>query len=230
MAEAAPVGGALDEPRDVGEHELVLVEAHHAEVRLERGEGVVGDLRLRRAHRRDERRLPGVGEPDECGVGEQLDLEAEPPFLAVLALLGETRRPPRVREEARVAAPAPPAVCREEAVTVVHEVGEQFAVAAPHDRAFRDRDHEVVTGCAVTLLPRAVRARRCPAVRVVAEREQRGDVAIGDQVHVPSGATVAAVGTALGCVRLAPERDDAGSSVAAAHVHLDLVDEVARHR
>ena len=101
MAEPAALGRALDQPGDVGEHELVVVEPHDAEVRLERGERVVGDLRLRRAHRRDQRGLPGVREADERGVGEQLHLEAEPVLLAVLALLGEARRAPRVRQEAR---------------------------------------------------------------------------------------------------------------------------------
>ena len=49
VPEAAPLGRALDEAGDVGDHELVVLEAHDAEVRLERGERVVGDLRLRRA-------------------------------------------------------------------------------------------------------------------------------------------------------------------------------------
>ena len=106
VPEAAALGRALDEAGDVGEHELVVVEAHDAEVRLERGERVVGDLGLRRAHRRDQRGLPGVREADERGVGEQLHLEAEPALLAVLALLGEAGRAASVRQEARVAPPA----------------------------------------------------------------------------------------------------------------------------
>ena len=42
-----------------------------------------------------------------------------------------------------------------------------------------------------------------PAVRVVAEREQRRDVAVGLQPDVAAVAAVAAVGTALGDVGLA---------------------------
>ncbi len=67
-------------------------------------------------------------------------------------------------------------------------------------------------------------------MRVVAEGEQRRDVAVGDEHDVAAPAAVAAVGPALGDVRLAPERHRAGAAVAAADVHLDLVDEVARHR
>ena len=88
------------------------LEAHDAEVGLERGERVVGDLGLRRADRGDQRRLARVGEADQRGVGEQLDLEPQPALLAVLALLGEAGRAARVRQEPGVAAPAAPAVRR----------------------------------------------------------------------------------------------------------------------
>ena len=44
MTEPPALGRALDEPRDVGEHELVLAEAHDTEMRFERRERVVGDL------------------------------------------------------------------------------------------------------------------------------------------------------------------------------------------
>ena len=50
--------------------------------------------------------LPAFGNPIERRVGEQLELEPQPLLLAVLALLGEARRPARVRQEARVAASA----------------------------------------------------------------------------------------------------------------------------
>ena len=81
--------------------------------------------------------------------------------------------------------------------------------------------------CAVALVPGAVRARLRLAVRVVAEREQRRDVAVGLQPDVAALAAVAAVGPALGDVRLAPHRDAARAAVAALHVELRLVDEPA---
>ena len=52
-----------------------LSSAHDTEVRLERGERVVGDLRLGRADDADERALADVREPDERDVGHQLQLE-----------------------------------------------------------------------------------------------------------------------------------------------------------
>ena len=92
-----PFARALDEPGDVGDDELgVVAEPHHAEVGLERGERVVGDLGLGRRDAGDQRALADVREADERDVGHQLQLEPQPALLAVLALLGERRRPPPV--------------------------------------------------------------------------------------------------------------------------------------
>ena len=49
VAEARALAGALDQPRDVGDHELAVVGLERPEHRLERRERVGGDLRLRRA-------------------------------------------------------------------------------------------------------------------------------------------------------------------------------------
>ena len=65
-----------------------------------------------------------------------------------------------------------------------------------------------------------------PAVRVVAERQQRGHVVVGDQPDVAALAAVAAVRAAEGHRALAPERHAARAAVAAAHVELALVDEL----
>src|SRR3546814_3599103 len=45
--------------------------ADDAQLRLERGEGISADLRLRIGHAVDEGRLAGVGQADEPRVGEQ---------------------------------------------------------------------------------------------------------------------------------------------------------------
>src|SRR5436189_133371 len=73
VPETLSFSGAFDEPGDVGEHELVLMEAHDAEMRFERGERIVGNLRLRRADARDQRRLARVGKADERGIGKELE-------------------------------------------------------------------------------------------------------------------------------------------------------------
>ena len=139
---------SLDEPGDVGDDELeVVVDPHHAEVRLERRERVVRDLGLRRRDAADERALARVREADERDIGHQLQLEQQPALLAVLALLRERRRPPRVRQEAGVPTSSAAAGGGPPSVTVVHEVGEHRAgVHLLDDRALRNRDGDVAAG------------------------------------------------------------------------------------
>ena len=223
VAEAPALRGRPSmRPGDVGDDELVLVEADDAEVRLERGEGVVGDLRLGRAELAEIRgRLPGVREADEGGVGDELQLEAEPALLAVLALLGEARRPPGVGQEAGVA-PARPGRRGRRGTSRRGGRGRRgpspsrSRTIVPSGTATT----EVDAGAAGALVARAVGAGGGPAVGVVAEGEQRGDVAVGPEPDVAALAAVAAVGAALRDVGLPPERDRAGAAVATAQVDL----------
>ena len=104
MAEAQAAVRAFDEPGHVGDDEAAVVaQADDAEIRRQRGERVVGDLRPRRRDARDQRRLAGVGEANEPDVGEQLQLEPQILVFAGLARLDFARRAVGRRREARVA-------------------------------------------------------------------------------------------------------------------------------
>jgi hypothetical protein len=60
----------------------------------------------------------------------------------------------------------------------------------------------------------------------VLERQERGDVAVGDQPDVAAVAAVTAVGPTLGDVGLAPERDTACAAVTPFDVQVAFVDEL----
>ena len=79
---AGALGRALDQAGDVGEHELAALVADDAELRAERREGIVADLGAGVADRVEEGRLAGVGQADEADVGEQLEAQPHPHFLA----------------------------------------------------------------------------------------------------------------------------------------------------
>ena len=174
--------------------------------------------------------FPAFGKPTSAASASSLTSsrsQSSSPYSPCSAKLG---RAARVRQEARVPSPAAAAVRGEPPVAVVDEVGEELAVACPHDRALGDGDDEVFAARAVLLLAGTVLARRRTSVRMITEGEQRRDVAIGQEVHVATRAAVAAAGAALGRVRLAAERDRARAAIAATHIDLNLVDEVARHK
>ena len=83
MAETLALVRALDQAGHVGHHEAAVVaERDHAQVGHERGEGVVGDLRLGRRDTRNQRRLAHVRVADDAHVGEQLHPQPELEHLA----------------------------------------------------------------------------------------------------------------------------------------------------
>ena len=97
VAQAAALSRTFDETRDVGDDKLRGVEAHDAEVRLERRERIGGHLGLGRRDARDQRALARVRQPDEGDVGHQAQLHVEPALLPRLTLLGKGRYLRKIR-------------------------------------------------------------------------------------------------------------------------------------
>ncbi len=85
------VAGALDQPRDVGHHQLALVGLDRAQHGVDGGERVVGHLRPRGGQAAQERALAGVGQPHQPGVGQQAQAQVELALLAGQAALGHPR-------------------------------------------------------------------------------------------------------------------------------------------
>ena len=72
VADADAFMRAFDQAGNVGDDEFAPVDARDAEAGMQRGEGIVGDLRLGRGDGRQEGRLAGIGQADQAGVGDQL--------------------------------------------------------------------------------------------------------------------------------------------------------------
>ena len=217
VAEAGAAARALDQPGDVGDHELAVVGLERAEHRLERRERIGRDLRLRARDPGEQRRLARVREPDEPDVGEQLELELDRALLPRQAALGQPRGLAHGRLEALVAAAAGAAARDVTSWPGAHEVVAR-AVPALDLRARRHRDHERLAVGAVAQGALAVAAALGAEVRAAAEGLQVAQVVVAAQHDVAAAAAVAAVGAALGHVRLAPE----GQAAVAARAGADL--------
>ena len=91
--EAGPFGRALDQPRDIGDHEAAMPgDADHAEIWVQRGKRVIGHLGARRRHRADESRLAGVGHTEQADIRDDLEFEHELELLALAASAALPRR------------------------------------------------------------------------------------------------------------------------------------------
>jgi hypothetical protein len=106
------------------------------------------------------------------------------------------------------------------------QVGQDRTVVVVEDLgAFGDVDLEVGTGRSVLAVAGSVGAALGPPVRMVAERQEGGDVVVGDEPDIATATAVAAVGAALGDVGLSAHGDGPGAAVTAANVEGDVVDE-----
>ena len=220
VAEPDPLARAFDQAGDVRDRELAAVRRlDRAEHGRERRERVVGDLRRRVREPAQQRRLAGVRQPGHRRVREQLQPQLDLGLLGGLGHLGEARRLPGRRREARVAAAAAAAAGEDDARARTGEVGDQLAFDA--ERLRPDRHGDLDRGAVGAVLPRARPGSPRPALNFVLrpERRQVAQILVRDEHDVAAAAAVAAVGPALRHVLLAPEAQ--ASVAAAARQHLD---------
>ncbi len=233
MAEPVTVVRALDETGNVGHDEAAIVaQAHDAEVWRERREGIVGDLRTRRRDARNQRGLAGVGKADQADIGEELQVQAEAPVFAGQAGLCLARRTIRGAHELRVAHPASPAACDQDAVTLMREIGGRrpgfrLVVADVGDRADWDGNVEICASGARAIRSLAGSAMGRLELGVVAEVDQRVEVGARDEVDGSAVAAVAAIRAAARNELLAAETQCAASAVPGSDLDIYFID---KHR
>jgi hypothetical protein len=229
VSESQALARTFDEPGDVRHHVAVLARLHHAEVRHERGERVVGDLGARRGHTRDERGFPHAGEPDERGVSQELQLERDPALLARFTELRERRGTPGRRDEMSVAASAMSAFGDHRALARVREVGDDASgLVVADDRAERDLEFHVLAHRTVHAAALAVRAARGLEVALELVVDERGGLRVRHEHDSAAPPAVAAVGAALGHVLLTSEGGAPGAAVPRCQMYACLVDEHLR--
>src|ERR1700743_1503887 len=99
---------AFDQAGKVCDYERFLVRflanGNDTDIRLQCGEGILGNLRLSSGDARDQRGLAGIGIADEADIGQQLQLEAEIALFAGTAHLVLARSLVRGRGEVLIAA------------------------------------------------------------------------------------------------------------------------------
>ncbi len=121
----------LDQSRDVGDHERFLIPVlDDAQMGDERREGIIGDLGTGGRHPGDERRFADVRQTDDPHIGQEFELQRDPPFLARDAGLGEAGGLTRGGGESRVSPAAHAALGDDEDGAVGGQIGEEFPVSA----------------------------------------------------------------------------------------------------
>ena len=194
---------------------------------MQRRERIVGDLRLGGADRGQEGRLAGIGQPDDAGIGDQLEAQPDGALLARLARIGVPRRAVGRGLEMRVAEAAVAAARQHHALADLGQVGEQrLAVLLVDLGAGRHLEHDVVAVRAMAVLAHAVAAVLGLEMLLVAIVDEGVEPVDRLRRSRRRPAAVAAVRPAELDEFLAPERHAAVAAVAGADIDLGLVEEL----
>src|ERR1700691_1566418 len=159
IAKAAAFMRPLDQAGNVSEDELPAVDGHHAKLRLQRCERVIGDLRLRGADGSKKRRLAGIRQTDDAGIGDKLEPQFDGAFFSGLAAIGAARRAVGGGLKMRVAEPAISAMRQHGALAGCRQVGEKrLTIFLVNLRTDRDLEYGVSSIGAVPILAHAAAA------------------------------------------------------------------------
>ena len=197
-----------------------------AEVGLEGGEGVVGDLGAGGGEARDQRGLADVGVADEADVGEEAELEAIVVGFAGAAEFMFARGLVGGGGEVLVAAAAATAAGDDDLVVGVGEVVDELAgVVVVEDGADGDFEDGVLAGGAGHVGAEAVAAALGLPLGVEAEVDEGVVGERGAHEDVAAVAAVAAGGTAAGNEFFAAEGHAAIAAVAGLDADSCFIDE-----
>ena len=220
---------AFDKTGKIGQHEIGLVHFHHAQLRFQGGEGIVGDLGPRRRHARQESGLAGIGHADQAGIGDQLQLEDEDAFF---------RRLPRQREVRRLVGRALEMIVAEAAIAALQQAEALAHRGHVHDQRlavfFIDlgADRNLHDGVVAALAGHHLAQAALPALGfhmlLEAVVDQGVEIVHGLGDHVAPAAAIAAIGAAIFDELLAAERNAAVP--AGAGLGIDLGDIQKAHQ
>ena len=220
QSQALAFGGARNQSRHIGDGVSRVAGDNDAEIRHQRGEWVVGDLRLGGAHRRNQGRLSGRGETDQRHVGDGLQFQNHVALFTEFAEQGEAGGAAGLVGQGDVAEAAGTALGDNAAVALVAQVGELcagmlgfalFAARLKDDGAAGYGQNQILALGAVLIIAQAHGAAAGDTMRHETIVEQAGGVTVGHEHHGTAVAAIAAVWTGQRLVFLTT---DAGRTVA----------------
>ena len=207
VAEADACVRSFHEARDVGDHKaLPCAKGHDAQVGRQGRERIGSDLGPGGADSGQQGRFARVGHAHKADVGDDPELEDEPPLLPGLTLFGKTGRLPHRRLKLRVAPAAAPAPGDHHPLPGFRQVGQVLARGLVLDGgAWWDLNDQIRTVPAVAVAPLAVAPVFGFVMNPVLEIHERPKALVDFEDDVAAPAAVATVGPTRRHVFLPPE-------------------------
>ena len=162
-SEPGALGGAFDQPGDVGHDEAAMdPDRDDAQIRMQRRERIVGNFRLRRRNGANQRRFSGIRQSEQPDVRHHLELEPQLALLAGQARHRLARRAVGAALEPGIAPPALAALGDQQALAGVDHIAQLlFCIDIDDNGADRDGNFEICATRAGAILAAAGRAVGC---------------------------------------------------------------------
>src|SRR6516162_2422287 len=200
---------------------------YHAELRLQGGKWVIGDLGPSARDGREEGRLAGVGQADETDIGNQLQAQPHPGLSPAPAGIGAARRTIGRTLVMHVAETAVTTLQEDPPLARAGEIGEDLAVLGIHDLgADRNLQDQIFASCTGALAAGAGPAVGCAKMLTIPKVDQGVEIIGHDKDDVAASAPVTAIGAAKLDKLLAAKARAAAPAVTALQVDLTLVEKL----
>ena len=230
MAQAQALTGALHQAGNIRQHKAVFPLLYDAQVGLQGGKMIIGDLRPSGGEHGKHGGFAHVGEAHQTYVRNGLQFQRQLHHFPLFAGLGELGGLPGGGGEVLIAISAVTAVKQGFLFAGVVHVQKQPARGLfPHHRSRRHLDDHVFSGLAGAPVGRAVRAVAGFKMPLEAEIHQRMHPFRGQKHHVAAPSAVAAVRAARGNVFFPVKGHAAVAAVAGLHPDIDNIYK-KRHR
>jgi hypothetical protein len=228
-AQAVAEMRAFNQSWNIGNHEAAEIrQLHDPEIRFQRSERVIGNLRTRCGDARDKRRLTGVREPDEPDICEQLQLEPQPPFLSRAARLMFRWRLMGRRGKTCVPASAASAARNDETLACLSKIVQLLARGFVVDnRPNRNLDLDRFSFGPGAIAAFAVAAALRLVLGVEAEFEEGILVLVSDKRYVAATAAIPSAWAATRDVFFASKSQAPVTAVSGLNQDANLIDERA---
>ena len=142
----------LNKPGNVGDCVAGLARLHHAEVRMQGSERVIGDFGFRRGHRRDQTRLTSGGVTHESNIGDDFELEENVTVPPRRSEQCEAWRLALGARKGGVAQTSLTTGCDDEAHVRLIHINELVAIGVFYDGPDRHKKRELIAGRATLVV------------------------------------------------------------------------------
>ena len=214
-AQAMAEMSAFDEARDIRNNEgLIAIDRDDSELRFQRRERIIGNLRPSRRDAGYQRRFAYIGIADKADICQELQFETKCFLFPQCAVLGFVRNAIDRGGKVGVSVPTAAAVADEHALVRLREIVKHLAGnVIVNDGADRNLDFEIRAISAVTIAAFAVASPFSPKGVIEAKLEKSVFVGVGSEIDVAAGASITTAWTTAWNELLAPEGNATVSAV-----------------